>query len=390
MVPTQRNGLERGGRAPDVAVIGGGIIGALVALRLAQRGASVTVIDRGIPGGEASSAAAGILGPQMEAHAPGPLLDLALVSRALYPKLAAELRDATGIDVGFDRSGVLAVALDERGEVDLEERHRWQVERGLSVERLSGVEARFREPALGPAVRAALEFPDDARVDAGALTRACIRAAAQVGVRFVAGRQVRRVAVEDGVATGVELDADRLAAGAVVVAAGSWAGSLEGTGLPATAVRPVRGQIVSLAFLPAMLRRVVAVRGRGYVVPRLDGTVIAGSTMEHVGFDKATTVDGIARILSLASALVTWFGEARVTGIWSGLRPDTEDHLPLLGESASVRGLFLATGHFRSGILLAPITGDAIAELIATGRSTMNLAPFSVDRLATTIGSSGA
>jgi glycine oxidase len=374
--------MARVTQTPDVAVVGGGIIGCLIALRLAQRGSSVTVIDRSMPGCEASSAAAGILGAQMEARAPGPLLDLALASRALHPKLSAELQDATGIDVGFNRCGVLGIALDERDELELEATARWQSARDLVVERLSGQEARLREPALGSAVRAAVELPDDAQVDARALTRACVRAAVASGVRFVIGRQVRRVIVEGGAATGVEVDSERLAAGAVVVAAGSWASLLEGARIPPTAVRPVRGQMVALAAPSSMLRRIIAVHGRGYLVPRDDGTILAGSTLEDAGFEKATTVEGIGRILSFASNLVTWLGGARIVGFWSGLRPATADHLPLLGEVPSVRRLVLATGHFRCGILLAPITGQVIAELLATGRSTRDLAPFSVERLA--------
>ncbi|HZL19103.1 MAG TPA: FAD-dependent oxidoreductase, partial [Polyangia bacterium] len=202
----------------DVAIIGGGIMGSAVALRLAQRGIGVTVIERGIPGAEASSAAAGILGPQMEAEGPGPLLDLGLKSRALYPALAAELRDLTGIDVGYDRSGVLSVALDEAGERELGARRTWQLARGLRVESLSGEAARAREPALGPAVRAALAFPDDAQVVARELARAFSQAAAGAGARFLTGRYVRRVLVEKGTAVGVELDGETLPAGAVVVA----------------------------------------------------------------------------------------------------------------------------------------------------------------------------
>jgi glycine oxidase len=375
-------GNDHGGRAPDVVVVGAGIIGSIVALRLAQRGGSVTMVDRGVLGGEASTAAAGILGPQLEASGPGPLLDLALASRALYPKLAAELRGKTGIDVGFERCGALAVALDERGEVNLDERIGWQVARRLAVRRLSGDEARAVEPALGAAVRAALEFPDEARVDARALTRACVEAATDAGVRFLDGRRVRRVIVERGSAVGVDVEGERLAAGTVVIAAGSWSGLLEGADLPPLVVTPVRGQVVSLAAPPSLLQRIVAVHGRGYLVPRHDGTVLAGSTMEHVGFDKAVTVAGIARILSLATALTAWLADAPIAGSWSGFRPDTEDHLPLLGETASTRRLVFATGHFRNGILLAPITGQAIAELIASGRSSVDLTPFSIDRFA--------
>jgi glycine oxidase len=362
----------------DVAVIGGGIMGSAVALRLAQRGVAVTVIERGIPGAEASSAAAGILGPQMEADGPGPLLELGLQSRALYTGLAAELRELTGIDVGYDRSGVLAVAFDDAGEAALQGRRAWQVARGLKVTALTGEAAHGLEPALGPTVRAALEFPEDAQVVARELTRAFSQAAAVAGARFVTGRYVRRVRIEAGRATGVELDGETLPAGVVVVAAGSWSGLVEGAGISPAVVRPARGQLVAIETRPPLFRHVVSAPG-GYLVPRRDGTVVAGSTVEMAGFHKQVTVGGLAAILTLARTLIPSLADAPVTGSWSNFRPFTEDHLPVLG-TTPVEGLVLATGHYRNGILLAPITAQIIADLIATGRSPIDLKPFSVQR----------
>jgi glycine oxidase len=366
--------------ATDVAIIGGGIMGCAIALRLCQRGIGVTVIERGIPGAEASSAAAGILGPQMEAEGPGPLLELGLKSRALYPALAAELRDLTSIDVGYDRSGVLAVAFDEAGEAALSSRRAWQLARGLRVDSLSGEAVRAREPALGPAVRAALAFNDDAQVIARELARAFSQAAAGAGARFLTGRYVRRVLVAKGAVTGVELDGDALAAGVVVVAAGSWSGLVDGAGVPPAVVRPARGQLVSIETRPPLFRHVVSAPG-GYLVPRRDGTVLAGSTVEMAGFRKEVTVGGLAAILTMARTVIPALADAPVTGSWSNFRPFTEDHLPVLGATA-VRGLVLATGHFRNGILLAPVTAHAIAELIATGKASIDLAPFAIDRFA--------
>ena len=364
----------------DVAIIGGGIMGSAVALRLCQRGIGVTVIERGIPGAEASSAAAGILGPQMEAEGPGPLLELGLKSRALYPALAAELRELTGIDVGYDRSGVLAVAFDEAGEAALSARRAWQLARGLRVDSLSGEAARAREPALGPAVRAALAFNDDAQVVARELARAFSQAAAGAGARFLTGRYVRRVLTDKGAVTGVELDGDVLPAAVVVVAAGSWSGLVDGAGVPPAVVRPARGQLVSIETRPPLFRHVVSAPG-GYLVPRRDGTVLAGSTVEMAGFRKEVTVGGLAAILTLARTVIPALADAPVTGSWSNFRPFTEDHLPVLGATA-VRGLVLATGHFRNGILLAPITAQAIAELIATGNASIDLSPFAIERFA--------
>jgi glycine oxidase len=364
---------------PDVAIIGGGVMGCAVALRLAQRGVAVTVIERGIPGAEASSAAAGILGPQMESDTPGPLLELGLRSRALYPALAAELRDAAGVDIGYVKSGVLALALDEAEEAELTARRTWQLGRGLRVETLAPAVVRELEPAVTTEIRAALRFPDDGQVNARELARALSQAAAAAGARFLQGRYVRRVLIDRGAAVGVELDGENLAAGCVVVAAGSWSGLIEGAGVPGLVVRPARGQIALIETRPPMFRHVVSVHGRGYLVPRRDGTVLAGSTMEMAGFRKEVTVGGLAQILGLASLLVPALADAPVTGTWSNFRPYTEDHLPVLGHTP-IRDLVLATGHFRNGILLAPITAQAIAELVAGGSSSVDLQPFSVSR----------
>ena len=215
------------------------------------------------------------------------------------------------------------------------------------------------------------------------LARAFSQAAAAAGARFLSGRYVRRVVIERGVATGVELDGEVLPAGVVVVAAGSWSALVEGGGIPGQVVRPARGQLVSIETRPPLFRHVVSVHGRGYLVPRRDGTVIAGSTVEMVGFRKEVTVGGLAQILGLARALVPALGDAAVTGSWSNFRPYTEDHLPVLGHTP-VRGLVLATGHYRSGILLAPITAWSIAELVASGQSAVDLSPFSVSRFGAT------
>jgi glycine oxidase len=363
----------------EVLIVGGGIMGSAVALRLQQRGVKVTVVERGIPGAEASSAAAGMLAPQTEADGPGPMLSLGLRSRALYPELATELREATGIDIGYEPSGVLALGFDEEGERVLGFRRTWQEGQGLRAELLSAETAHAREPALGPSVRGALSFPDDAQVNPAALARAFSQAAAAAGARFLQGRYVRRVVTQGGAVAGLELDGEVLPAEAVVLAAGSWSGLVEGGGVPPSVVRPARGQLVAIETRPPLFRHVLSVHGRGYLVPRRDGTVIAGSTVEMVGFRKEVTVGGLANILALANLLVPALADAPVLSSWSNFRPYTEDQLPVLG-ATRVRGLFLATGHHRNGILLAPITGDAIARLIDTGDAGVDLAPFSVTR----------
>lgn len=368
-------------RSPDVAIVGGGVMGCALGLRLAQQGVDVVVIERGIPGAEASSAAAGMLAPQTEADRPGPMLDLGLRSRALYPAFADELLGATGIDIGYVRSGVLALALDEDAAGALRARRAFHEAKGLSIESLAPAELAETEPALAPEIAFGLRFPDEAQVNARALARALSQAAAAAGARFLQGRYVRRVKTDGGRVSGVELDGELVQARTVVIAAGSWSALVEGSGVPTGVVRPARGQLVAIETRPPLFRHILSVHGRGYLVPRRDGTVIAGSTVEMVGFRKEVTVSGLAEILGLARTLVPALGDAPVTQSWSNFRPYTEDHLPVLGPTA-IEGLILATGHHRNGILLAPITANALAELIATGRSSVDLSPYSVSRFA--------
>jgi glycine oxidase len=364
---------------PDVIVIGAGVMGCAVALRLAQQGAAVTVIERGIPGAEASSAAAGILGPQWESEGPGPLLALGLASRALYPTFAAELHDLSGIDIGHTRSGLIELALTPQDDEALIARAAWQRDRGLQAEVLRPDDLRRLEPHLGPGVRLGLRYPEEGHVHARSLARALSQAAARVGARFQQGRYVRRVLVEGGRARGVELDGETLSAATVVLCAGSWSSLVEAGGVPAPVVRPARGQMVSIETRPPLFRHVLVAHARGYLVPRADGVALAGSTLEMVGFRKEVTVAGLADILTLARTLVPDLGEAPVTETWSNFRPYTPDALPVIGRTP-VDGLLVATGHHRYGILLTPITAQAIAELVITGTSSLDLAPFSVTR----------
>jgi glycine oxidase len=364
---------------PDVAVVGGGVMGCAIALRLAQRGLRVTVVERGIPGAEASSAAAGILGPQWEAEAIGPLLDLGLRSRALYPSFAVELRELAGIDIGFAKSGLLELALDDDQQRALAARRTWQQARGLRVELLGATDLRALEPRLGPSVQAGLRLPDEGHVNARLLARALSQGAAIAGAEFLQGRHVRRVAMAGGRVSGVELDGETLEAGTVVIAAGSWSSLVEGGGVPPPLVRPARGQMVAIEMRPPLFRHVIAAHGRGYLVPRLDGVALAGSTLEMVGFRKEVTVAGLSDILALVRTLLPDLDQAPVVETWANFRPYTEDQLPVLGP-AGIDGLLLATGHYRYGILLTPITAQIIAELVTGGTTSVDVEPFSVSR----------
>ncbi|HZI09777.1 MAG TPA: glycine oxidase ThiO [Myxococcus sp.] len=364
-------------RVSDVIIVGGGIMGCGIALRLRQAGVRVVVLERSIPGAEASSAAAGILAPQMESEGPGPFLELCLRSRGLYPTFATELRELTGVDVAYRPCGVLKVAFHEDDVHHLESTLVWQRGMGLRAELLDGAAARALEPKLSPHALAALHFPDDHQVDNRLLVRALSMAAAKAGAEFRSG-YVRGIVQEGGRAVGVDLDGEVLRAGAVVLAAGSWSALVQGAGVEPRAVRPARGQMVQLQTRLPVLERILTSE-KGYLVPRADGRVIAGSTMEMVGFDKQVTAAGLARILDMALELCPELANAPVTETWAGFRPWTEDKNPYLGEGP-LPGLFLATGHFRNGILLAPITAKLVAQAVLGEKPSVDLAPFRYDR----------
>ncbi len=352
-------------------------MGCGIALRLRQAGARVTVLERSIPGAEASSAAGGILAPQMEAEGPGPFLELCLRSRGLYPEFAAELQSLTGVNVNYLPSGLLHLAFDEAGAQRLEATVGWQRALDLRAELLGPAEVHTLEPQLSPQVLAAARFPDDHQVDNRLLTRALTMAAARVGATFRTG-YVRGVVEEKGRAVGVDLDGETLRADAVVIAAGSWSGLVQGVSLDPRVVRPARGQMVQLQTRLPLFSHVLF-SDKGYVIPRADGRVIVGSTLEFAGFEKHVTAEGLHRILSLAMEICPALASAPVQETWAGLRPYTDDHLPILG-AGPLPGLFLATGHFRNGILLAPITAKLLAQAVLGETPSVDLAPFRFDR----------
>jgi len=352
-----------------VAVVGGGVMGCSVALAVAERGAEVVVLERAVPGAEASSAAAGILGAQVELHGPeddgGADVDLFVRARRGWEEWSRALREASGIDVGYRVSGVLRLARDADERRLAEAEVAWQRAAGLRVELLEERAARSLEPELGPAV-AAVHFPEDAQVDPPALLRALIAALARHRrITVHAGATVARLLVEKGRCVGAELDGGPLHADATVLAAGSWSSLVPGVPVGLPAVRPVRGQIVLLEERPPRLRSIVFGAG-GYVVPRGDGRVVCGSTMEHAGFRREVTAGGVHSILSSALACAPSLGDAQLAGTWSNFRPQVDGPRPLVG-ACELPGLFLATGHHRNGILLSRITAQAVAEAIFAG-----------------------
>ena len=362
-----------------VLVIGGGVIGMAIALRLADRGADAEVIDRGLPGAEASSAAAGILAPQAESSGPGPFLELCLDSRARYPAFVAELEQRSGLEVGYQACGVLHAAFDEAQAGRLDQTVAWQQKRGLRAELLTRAQALGCEPGLNPAVLGAAHFPDDHQIDNRLLVQALRTAAERAGVRFRRGA-VRALISEGDRAVGVEVEGEALEAEAVVLAAGAWSSLIPGAQLAPATLTPIRGQMLQVQTQARALRHILFSE-RGYLVPRADGRILAGSTMERVGFDKQVTAEGLAEIRAMALALYPALEPLPVQASWSGLRPFRGGERPLLGRGPLQR-LCLATGHHRNGILLTPTTALAIAALVLGEPSEVDLTPFAWDSAA--------
>lgn len=357
-------------RSPDVVVIGGGIMGCAIGMRLAQAGLRPLVLERSVPGAEASSAAAGILSAQLH-QKPGPLFELGLESREAYADFAREITALSGVDVGYVRCGMISLG-------DRIAAYRWQLLRGLAVEALDARALRSLEPALDKRHRGGLLFPDEAQIDSPKLARALSLAAGRAGCVFRSDVRVARIAHARGRVAGVDLEDGRISTRVVVLAAGAWSSLVEGSGLRRDAVRPARGQIVQVETRPPLLTHVVFTK-RGYAVPRPDGRLLLGSTIEMAGFKKQVTVDGLLALLSLGREIAPALGAAPVTESWAGFRPYTADELPILGVS-HLRGLYVCTGHFRSGIVLAPASADALRDLIVNGTTARDLSPFRPSR----------
>jgi len=359
-------------------VVGGGVIGCGIALRLAQAGLEVTVVERASPGAEASSAAAGALGAQLGAERPGPFLDLCLRSRGMYPAFVDEVQKLSGIDVSYLPSGALVVAMSEAEADAMEATVAWHRAVGLRAELRSPAEVRQLEPALSPQIRLAIDFPDDHQVDNRLLVRALSAAATRASAKFRIG-SVRGILTEQGRAAGVELVDGALRSDVVVVAAGSWSSLIAGLKLRSEAVVPVRGQMARVRGPAALLKRMV-VGTAAFLVPRIDGQVIVGTTVEFAGFEKKVTANALSQILGGVVQLCPALADAPVEEIWSGLRPYAEGGLPIIGPGP-LPGLFLATGHFRDGILLAPVTARLITELVLGQRLSVDIKPFHFSRL---------
>jgi glycine oxidase len=349
---------------------------------LALRGVrDVLLLERNSLGAESSSAAAGMLAPQAEANRAHEFFYLTCQSRDLYPAFAASLLEETGIDIELETTGTLYLAFTEHDEVELERRYEWQKQAGLPLEKLSATAARDLEPAICDHVRGALKFPLDTQVENRRLLSALAAANSRLGVRLETGTAVIGLRTERGRVVGVETSRGFIAAGQVVIAGGAWSSLLSASAasLPKLGIRPVRGQMLCFEANPPVTQHVVY-SPRGYIVPRRDGRLLAGSTTEQVGFEKRVTAAGMHSILSAALEISARIASLPMTDSWAGLRPRAADTLPVLGPCAEIAGVFYATGHYRNGILLAPVTGELIARAVVDGVFPPALNIFSPDR----------
>lgn len=357
-----------------VLVVGGGIIGCAAALELARAGCRVTLFERATPGAEASSAAAGLLAP-IDESTETTFARLALASWRLYPDVVRDLQERTGIDVEYVTRGTIypTSAAQKRRDVaawgDLEE---------FGVELLEGDDVQRLEPALSPKVRHAIFVKGDHWLNNQRLVLAYAQAAAAAGVELKTGCNVSRLVVEGGKIRGLVTEGERVEGDAILLAAGAWSGDLMAALGAPLRIEPRRGQMIALAHVPPVLTH--CVHGEVYLAPRPSGELLVGATVERAGFQRAVTAEGISGLLHAAIELVPSLRELPIARMWCGFRPWAPDSLPVLGPWPGIEGLFVATGHFRNGILLAPITARLMTEWITGTEPSLAVKDFLPDR----------
>jgi glycine oxidase len=346
----------------DAVIAGGGLIGASIALELAEAGLKVGVFDAREPGREASWASAGMISPAPENSDMIPFVPMSLASVALYPEFIRRVEELAGARVGYRKDGALDVILDANAEEELSTVIALQHGVGLKAAALSAEQARQMEPALTEEMQAAIFREDEASLDTRVFTKAALKAAERKGVEIFAGNGARGLWKAGERCRGLMLENGQVEGKWTVIAAGCFSARIEGVA-PYAPVSPAKGQMVALRCESVQLKRILWLEHK-YLVPRNDGRIIAGSTIEHTGFDHDVTAGGVQLILRSVIKMVPALDQARIEETWAGLRPDSPDHLPIIGPT-DLEGLLIATGHFRSGILLAPITARLIREWVS-------------------------
>jgi len=366
----------------DAIVVGGGLIGSSIACELAAQKLRIVLLDKQQPGREASWAAAGMLSPAPDSPEALPLVPLARESLRLYPDFVSAIEEASGKSVAFARTGAFEILYSDDATARRDRLLAQYASLGIAAESISIESARAQEPALNPNVAATIWLSGEATVDPRLLIEATLEAAKNRGVEIVASRAVSSILAEAGRCAGVIAGGEKITAKNVVVAAGSFCGSLNQNAFDGAIAmaryaptHPVRGQMLAMRSSKVNLKKVLRSE-HGYIVPRVDGRIIAGSTLENVGFVKDTTPEGLSKIFAAAVALAPALADAEIVETWAGLRPGTPDQLPIIGPT-DIPGLLIATGHYRNGILLAPITAKLIREWIAEGKTSFDGRRFS-------------
>jgi glycine oxidase len=366
-------------KAPDVVVVGGGVIGLSIAYCLSREGVSTTVLDRGGLGQAASWAGAGMIPPHSERLRTNPTVDLRSWSAMLYPEWSSALLEETGIDNGYRRTGGVDVAatLDEDNELKTSA-GRWRNEK-IVYERLSPGDFARVEPALNPDLRVAYYLPDRAQIRNPRHIKALVKSLEGRNVDLRPGSAVLGFESSGGRVTAVRTESDSIPCGQVIVAAGAWSSSLLASLGVRVATPPLKGQIVLLKGARPLLRRIVE-HGKNYLVPRDDGRVLVGATEEDAGFDTRTTAEALRDLLAEAHRLCPILAEAEVERSWAGLRPGSVDSKPYLGLAPGFADLIVATGHKRAGLQLAPASAEVIADLVLGRTTRVDLTPYRLDR----------
>ena len=361
----------------QVLVVGGGVIGLSIARELRRSGAGrIILLEKGVCGEEASWAAAGMLGPQAEANERSLFFDICSASRDLYPQFAADLLAETGIDIELDKAGTLYLAFNDADVREIRERYEWQRAAGMNVTILSADEVRRAEPFISPDVREALFFPNDWQVDNRKLLAALKRYAELSDIEILVNTEVERLTVEGATVIGAETNNEVFRADTTVLATGAWTSLIKlGRAEMPFHVEPIRGQVITFQTAKRLFQRVIY-SPRGYIVPRADGRVLAGSTTEKVGFDKTLTDSAAGSLREMASEIAPSTAGLAMADHWSGLRPFAMDSMPVIGQLCGLGSLTIATAHYRNGILLAPWT----AKVVAGDQGSEYLKVFGPDR----------
>ncbi len=367
----------------DAIIIGGGVNGGAIAFNLAKRGMKVLVLEKDRLVSKASGAAAGMLGAQAELNGQGPLFDLAKASRAMFPNLAEELNMLSGIDIELLNKGMLKVARSSSEQRELSRIIDIHTQQGEPAEWLSGKQVKKREPALSSEITGAMYLAKDGHVSAPKLAWGFLKSASALGCVIKEGIEVHRFHYANGQIRGIATDAGDFAGDNVIVTGGAWSEKLlKQTGLQIE-MYPVKGECFSVRTREPLLARTIFTENC-YLVPKKGGRIIVGATVIPYTFNQQVTLEGISGLMEHAKKLVPSIAQAEWEGAWAGIRPQTVDGLPYLGEHPECRGLFVAAGHFRNGILLSPITGRVMADIVEGNPPSIDISRFKLDRLVLT------